>query len=94
MVADEAEVVAGEKAVEKDEREMPFCEYECRKGGHRFERLVSIFESDQKQPCPNCNSEDMENQAQFLPPSPLLRPSGLQAVDSPEAPVVADRGCG
>jgi len=41
---------------------MPLYEYECRKCGQRFERLVSISEADQKQPCPHCGEEDTEKQ--------------------------------
>ncbi len=37
---------------------MPLYEYECKKCGHRFERLVFLSEVDQKQPCPNCGNKD------------------------------------
>jgi len=37
---------------------MPLYEYECKKCGHRFEKLVSLSGADQKQTCPNCGNKD------------------------------------
>lgn len=39
---------------------MPLYEYECKECGHRFERLVSISNADNKQPCPQCGGKDTE----------------------------------
>ena len=39
---------------------MPLYEYECKKCGHRFEKLVSFSNASKNQPCPSCKSEESE----------------------------------
>ncbi|MBN2438232.1 MAG: zinc ribbon domain-containing protein [Deltaproteobacteria bacterium] len=41
---------------------MPLYEYQCRKCGQRFERLVSISDAVKRQPCPHCGGKDTEKQ--------------------------------
>ena len=37
---------------------MPLFEYECRKCGHEFERLVGSLERERSQPCPKCKAKE------------------------------------
>ncbi len=39
---------------------MPLYEYECKKCGKQFEKVVSISEADKKQACPHCGGKDTE----------------------------------
>ncbi len=39
---------------------MPLYEYQCKKCGKRFEKVVSISEADTKQECPYCNGKNTE----------------------------------
>lgn len=39
---------------------MPLYEYQCKKCGKQFEKVVSISEADQKQGCPYCNGKNTE----------------------------------
>lgn len=39
---------------------MPLYEYQCRKCGKQFEKVVSMSEADQKQSCPYCNGKNTE----------------------------------
>jgi len=41
---------------------MPLYEYECKKCGHHFEKLVSISAAKDKQTCPKCGDDKAEKQ--------------------------------